>query len=72
MGVKKTQMTEFVSLSSEEIVKKLAVARREVATMRMELRMGQLKDTAKYSSAKKMVARLMTALSAKKLSEIII
>ncbi len=56
----------------EELKNTLAVARRTVVTLRMELRMGQLKDTAKYAKAKKEVARIMTAMSAKQISDLII
>lgn len=72
MAKKKTVVADMSTYTLSELLVKLAEARREVARLRMELRMGQLKDTAKYARAKKVVAQVSTAVSAKKLSEIII
>lgn len=72
MAVKNAVVANISSLSFEELSKALLVAQREVAKLRMELRMGQLKNTSTYSLAKKEVARISTAISAKKISEVII
>lgn len=72
MAVKNAAMANISSLSLEDLLKALLVAQREVAKLRMELRMGQLKNTSMYSLAKKEVARISTAISAKKISEVII
>lgn len=62
----------LVSLSWEDLSSRLKVARRNVARLRMELMIGQLKNTSQYLLAKKDVARVMTAMAAKSLSEVVI
>jgi len=62
----------LVSLSWEDLSSRLKVARRNVARLRMELMVGQLKNTSQYLLAKKDVARVMTAMAAKSLSEVVI
>jgi large subunit ribosomal protein L29 len=55
-------MDEFVSLSDDELVDRLAESRREVFNLRFQLATGQLDNTARLGVVRKDIARVMTVL----------
>ena len=57
-----TRMDEFVSLSDDELVDRLAESRREVFNLRFQLATGQLDNTARLGVVRKDLARVMTVL----------
>ena len=57
-----TRMDEFVSLSDDELVDRLAESRREVFNLRFQLATGQLDNTARLGVVRKDIARVMTVL----------
>ena len=57
-----TRMDEFVSLSDDELVDRLAESRREVFNLRFQLATGQLDNTARVGVVRQDIARVMTVL----------
>lgn len=50
--------------------KKLKEARRELLRLRMGVKIGQEKNTAKYAAQRKFIAQLLTAIRSKEISEL--
>lgn len=68
--MKKEDSTALDSLSLEELLKKLEIARRESASLKMNARVGQEKNTSSVRIARKNVARIQTAISKKNFLEV--
>lgn len=67
--MKKIEFSTLVSESMESLSRRLREARRELLKLRMGVKIGQEKNTSKYSSQKKYIARILTAMSLKEISE---
>ena len=57
-----TKVDEMKALSSNELVDRLAEARRELFNLRFQLATGQLDNTARLGVVRKDIARVMTVL----------
>ena len=57
-----TKTAEILDLSSDELIDRLAEARRELFNLRFQLATGQLDNTARIGAVKKDIARLATFL----------
>lgn len=65
--MKKEDYASLQKLSMDELVKRLAVARREKASLTMSSRVGQEKNSSLVRIARRNVARIQTAISEKEL-----
>ena len=70
--MKVVDFSVLVSESIDSLQKKLKEARRELLRLRMGVKTGQEKNTSKYSSQKKLIARLLTAIRSKEISELVV
>ena len=59
----KKQLKELKSLSPAEIDKNIKDAKQELMTLRFQLAVGQLENTAKLKQTKRAIARLNTLLT---------
>ena len=57
-----TKFAEFTELSTDELVDRLAEARRELFNLRFQLATGQLDHTARMGQVRKDIARTLTVL----------
>jgi large subunit ribosomal protein L29 len=57
-----TKFAEFTELSTDELVDRLAEARRELFNLRFQLATGQLDNTARMGQVRKDIARTLTVL----------
>ncbi|MEI8050067.1 MAG: 50S ribosomal protein L29 [Actinomycetes bacterium] len=57
-----TKIVEITSLSDDELVDRLAEARRELFNLRFQLATGQLDNTARMGEVRKDIARVLTVL----------
>ena len=57
-----TKFAEFTELSTDELVDRLAEARRELFNLRFQLATGQLDNTARLGQVRKDLARTLTVL----------
>jgi large subunit ribosomal protein L29 len=64
-----TKMAEIVELSSDELVDRLAEARRELFNLRFQLATGQLDNTARMGQVRKDIARTLTVLREREIAE---
>ncbi len=70
--MKKVEFSALIAESIEALRLKLKEARRELLKLRMGVKTGQEKDTSRYSDQKKYIARVLTAIRSKEISEIIV
>ncbi|CAB4815674.1 MAG: 50S ribosomal protein L29 [Actinobacteria bacterium] len=64
-----TKADEMLSLSSPELVDRLAESRRELFNLRFQLATGQLDNTARMSVVRKDIARALTVLRDREITE---
>jgi len=64
-----TQTAELKGLSSDELVDRLAEARRELFNLRFQLATGQLDNTARMGQVRKDIARTLTVLREREIAE---
>jgi large subunit ribosomal protein L29 len=64
-----TKTAEILELSSDELVDRLAEARRELFNLRFQLATGQLDNTARMGQVRKDIARVLTVLRDREISE---
>ena len=64
-----TKVDEILSLSSPELVDRLAESRRELFNLRFQLATGQLDNTARISVVRKDIARALTVLREREITE---
>jgi len=64
-----TKTDEILSLSSDELVDRLAEARRELFNLRFQLATGQLDNTARMGQVRKDIARILTVLRDREIAE---
>ncbi len=57
-----TKISEITALSDDELVDRLAEARRELFNLRFQLATGQLDNTARMGEVRKDIARVLTTL----------
>jgi large subunit ribosomal protein L29 len=57
-----TKIAEFTELSTDELVDRLAEARRELFNLRFQLATGQLDNTARIGRVRKDIARTLMVL----------
>ena len=57
-----TKIAEFTELSTDELVDRLAEARRELFNLRFQLATGQLDNTARMGRVRKDIARTLMVL----------
>ena len=60
---------EILELSSDELVDRLAEARRELFNLRFQLATGQLDNTARMGQVRKDIARVLTVLRDREIAE---
>ena len=60
---KQVQLKELKDLSPAEMEKKVKEAKQELMTLRFQLAVGQLENTAKLKQTKRTIARLNTLLT---------
>ncbi len=70
--MKVVDFSVLVSESLDSLRKKLKEARRELLRLRMGVKTGQEKNTSKYSSQKKLIAQILTAIRSKEISELVV
>ena len=70
--MKVVDFSALISESLESLQKKLKEARRELLKLRMGVKTGQEKNTSKYVSQKKLIARILTAIRSKEISELVV
>lgn len=61
--MKKEDYSSLEKLSRSDLLKKLEVSRRESASVKMNARVGQEKNTSRVRMARKNIARIQTAIS---------
>jgi large subunit ribosomal protein L29 len=64
-----TKAAELLDLNSDELVDRLAEARRELFNLRFQLATGQLDNTARMGEVRKDIARLLTVLRDREIAE---
>ena len=64
-----TKADEMLSLSSPELIDRLAESRRELFNLRFQLATGQLDNTARMSVVRKDIARALTVLRDREITE---
>ena len=64
-----TTTAEILELSSDELVDRLAEARRELFNLRFQLATGQLDNTARMGQVRKDIARVLTVLRDREIAE---
>ena len=57
-----TKVAEFAGLGDEELLHRLSDARKELFNMRFQVATGQLDSSAKLSSVRRDIARMLTVL----------
>jgi large subunit ribosomal protein L29 len=57
-----TKVAEFISLGDEELVHRLADARKELFNLRFQFATGQLDSSARLSQVRRDIARMLTVL----------
>jgi large subunit ribosomal protein L29 len=57
-----TKVAEFVSLGDEELVHRLAAARKELFNLRFQFATGQLDRSSRLSEVRRDIARMLTVL----------
>ena len=60
-------MTELLKMQDKDLTKEIREQRDEVMKLRHHVKMGSEKNSAKYIAAKKQLARMKTALTAKQI-----
>jgi large subunit ribosomal protein L29 len=64
-----SKAAELLDLNSDEILDRLAEARRELFNLRFQLATGQLDNTARMGEVRKDIARLLTVLRDREIAE---
>ena len=64
-----TKTAEILDLSSDELIDRLAEARRELFNLRFQLATGQLDNTARMGLVRKDIARVLTVLRDREIAE---
>lgn len=64
-----TRIAEFTDLSTDELVDRLAEARRELFNLRFQLATGQLDNTSRMGQVRKDIARILTVLREREIAE---
>jgi large subunit ribosomal protein L29 len=64
-----TKTAEILDLSSDELIDRLAEARRELFNLRFQLATGQLDNTARLGVVRKDIARVLTVLRDREIAE---
>ena len=64
-----TKIDEFLAMSDDELVDQLAEARRELFNLRFQLATGQLDNTARMGQVRKDIARILTVLRDREITE---
>ena len=64
-----TKTAEILDLSSDELIDRLAEARRELFNLRFQLATGQLDNTARMGFVRKDIARVLTVLRDREIAE---
>jgi len=57
-----TKVAEFIALGDEELVHRLADARKELFNLRFQFATGQLDSSARLSQVRRDIARMLTVL----------
>lgn len=70
--MKVVEFSALISESFDSLQKKLKEARRDLLKLRMGVKTGQEKNTSKYTSQKKLIAQILTAMRSKELSELVV
>jgi ribosomal protein L29 len=70
--MKKEEFSALVSLSVKDLNVRLKAALADLLKIRMSVKTGQEKNTAKCSFQKKYVAQLRTAIRLKEISEVVV
>jgi large subunit ribosomal protein L29 len=63
-----TKVAEFVSLGDEELVHRLADARKELFNLRFQFATGQLDSSARLNMVRRDIARMLTVLREREIS----
>jgi len=64
-----SKIADVLAMSDDEIVDRLAEARRELFNLRFQLATGQLDNTARMGQVRKDVARMLTVLRDREITE---
>ena len=64
-----TKTAEILDLSSDELIDRLAEARRELFNLRFQLATGHLDNTARMGLVRKDIARVLTVLRDREIAE---
>jgi large subunit ribosomal protein L29 len=64
-----SKTADILDLSSDELVDRLAEARRELFNLRFQLATGQLDNTARMGEVRKDIARLLMVLREREIAE---
>ena len=64
-----SKTAEILDLSSDELVDRLAESRRELFNLRFQLATGQLDNTARMGQVRKEIARYLTVLRDREITE---
>ena len=64
-----TKTAEILDLSSDELIDRLAEARRELFNLRFQLATGQLDNTARMGLVRKDIARVLTVQRDREIAE---
>ena len=70
--MKVVEFSALISESFDSLQKKLKEARRDLLKLRMGVKTDQEKNTSKYTSQKKLIAQILTAMRSKELSELVV
>ena len=64
-----SKIADVLAMSDDEIVDRLAEARRELYNLRFQLATGQLDNTARMGQVRKDIARMLTVLRDREITE---
>lgn len=64
-----SKIEEFLGLSDDELVDRLAESRRELFNLRFQLATGQLDNTARMGQVRKDIARVLTVLRDREIAQ---
>jgi len=64
-----TKTDEIVALNTDELIDRLAEARRELFNLRFQLATGQLDNTARMGLVRRDIARVLTVLRDREIAE---
>ncbi len=64
-----SKIADVLAMSDDEIVDRLAEARRELFNLRFQLATGQLDNTARMGQVRKDIARMLTVLRDREITE---